>query len=164
MTVLFGVRHLLNTDPPFSNSTCNFTAGYSSVYSDPIGPAFYRRGARASFCSPASRGALFWVSHSPRSGPGGQPQFCCAAHVRSLRPRRSILQPSCDASFRRPVRRIAPTPEQAQHRHLSPGETVLTNTSTRVTIFRRPNGSPSIKTTSGSGSCPQGDRVFAIWL
>ena len=41
MTVLFGVRNLLNTDPPFSNSTYNFTAGYSSVYSDPIGRAFY---------------------------------------------------------------------------------------------------------------------------
>jgi iron complex outermembrane recepter protein len=41
LTVLFGIRNLLNTDPPFSNSTYNFTAGYSSVFSDPIGRTFY---------------------------------------------------------------------------------------------------------------------------
>jgi len=41
MSVLFGIRNLFNTDPPFSNSTYNFTAGYSSVFSDPTGRTFY---------------------------------------------------------------------------------------------------------------------------
>ncbi len=41
MTVLFGIKNLFNTDPPFSNTTNNFTAGYNSVFSDPILRAFY---------------------------------------------------------------------------------------------------------------------------
>ena len=41
LTVLFGVRNLLNTTPPFTNSTNNFTAGYSSTFSDPLLRTFY---------------------------------------------------------------------------------------------------------------------------
>ncbi len=41
LTVLLGVRNLLNTIPPFTNSTANFTAGYSSTFSDPTLRTFY---------------------------------------------------------------------------------------------------------------------------
>ncbi len=41
MTVLFGVRNLLNTNPPFSNTLANFTAGYNSVFSSPLLRTFY---------------------------------------------------------------------------------------------------------------------------
>ncbi len=42
LTVLFGIRNLLNTDPPFSNSSQNnFAAGYNSLFSNPILRDFY---------------------------------------------------------------------------------------------------------------------------
>jgi len=41
LTVLLGVRNLLNTNPPFTNSTNSFAAGYSSVFSDPLLRTFY---------------------------------------------------------------------------------------------------------------------------
>ena len=42
LTVLFGIRNLLNTNPPFTNSAQgNFAAGYNSLYSNPIGRDFY---------------------------------------------------------------------------------------------------------------------------
>jgi iron complex outermembrane receptor protein len=40
-TVLFGIRNLFNTNPPFSNTSGNFTAGYSSVFSNPLLRTFY---------------------------------------------------------------------------------------------------------------------------
>jgi hypothetical protein len=40
--VLFGVRNLLNTNPPFSNSAQNnFAAGYNALLSDPVLRNFY---------------------------------------------------------------------------------------------------------------------------
>ncbi len=42
LKVLFGIRNLLNTNPPFTNSAQgNFAAGYNSLYSNPIGRDFY---------------------------------------------------------------------------------------------------------------------------
>ena len=42
LTVLFGIRNLLNTNPPFTNSAQgNFAAGYNSLFSNPIGRDFY---------------------------------------------------------------------------------------------------------------------------
>ncbi len=42
LRVLFGIRNLLNTNPPFTNSAQgNFAAGYNSLYSNPIGRDFY---------------------------------------------------------------------------------------------------------------------------
>jgi iron complex outermembrane receptor protein len=41
MTVLFGIRNVLNTNPPFSNQTQNFIAGYNPIFSDPLLRTFY---------------------------------------------------------------------------------------------------------------------------
>jgi iron complex outermembrane recepter protein len=42
LTVLFGIRNLFNTNPPFSNSSQNnFAAGYNALFSDPILRDFY---------------------------------------------------------------------------------------------------------------------------
>lgn len=41
LTVLLGVHNLFDKNPPFSNTTANFTAGYNSVFSDPILRTFY---------------------------------------------------------------------------------------------------------------------------
>ncbi len=41
LTVLFGIRNVLNTDPPFSNQTVNWPSGYNPVYSSPILRSFY---------------------------------------------------------------------------------------------------------------------------
>jgi iron complex outermembrane receptor protein len=42
LTVLFGIRNLFNTAPPFSNSSQgNFAAGYNSLFSNPIMRDFY---------------------------------------------------------------------------------------------------------------------------
>ncbi len=42
LTVLFGIRNLFNTNPPFTNAPQgNFAAGYSSVFSNPILRDFY---------------------------------------------------------------------------------------------------------------------------
>ncbi|HEY7889724.1 MAG TPA: TonB-dependent receptor [Steroidobacteraceae bacterium] len=42
LTVLVGIRNLLNTDPPFSNSQQNnFAAGYDALFSDPTLRSFY---------------------------------------------------------------------------------------------------------------------------
>ena len=42
LTVLFGIRNLYNTNPPFSNSSQNnFAAGYNSLFSNPILRDFY---------------------------------------------------------------------------------------------------------------------------
>ncbi len=42
MTVLFGIRNLFNTNPPFTNAQQgNFAAGYSSLFSNPILRDFY---------------------------------------------------------------------------------------------------------------------------
>ena len=42
LTVLFGIRNLFNTNPPFTNSAQgNFAAGYNSLYSNPIMRDFY---------------------------------------------------------------------------------------------------------------------------
>ncbi|HVA41288.1 MAG TPA: hypothetical protein VNF49_11530, partial [Candidatus Binataceae bacterium] len=42
MTVLFGIRNLFNTTPPFTNaSQGNFSAGYSSLFSNPLLRDFY---------------------------------------------------------------------------------------------------------------------------
>jgi iron complex outermembrane receptor protein len=43
LTVLFGIRNLLNTDPPFSNQTTDWQSGYNPRYSDPDGRTFYTR-------------------------------------------------------------------------------------------------------------------------
>jgi hypothetical protein len=40
--VLFGVKNILNTWPPFTNaSTSNFTAGYNPLIADPLLRNFY---------------------------------------------------------------------------------------------------------------------------
>ncbi len=42
LTVLFGIQNLLNTNPPFTNSSQgNFAAGYNSLFSNPIMRDFY---------------------------------------------------------------------------------------------------------------------------
>jgi iron complex outermembrane receptor protein len=42
LTVLFGIHNLLNTNPPFTNSSQNnFAAGYNSLFSNPILRDFY---------------------------------------------------------------------------------------------------------------------------
>ena len=42
LRVLFGIRNLLNTNPPFTNSSQgNFSAGYNSLFSNPIMRDFY---------------------------------------------------------------------------------------------------------------------------
>ncbi len=42
LTVLFGIRNLFNTNPPFTNAVQNnYAAGYSSQYSNPILRQFY---------------------------------------------------------------------------------------------------------------------------
>jgi iron complex outermembrane receptor protein len=42
LTVLFGIRNLFNTNPPFTNSSQgNFAAGYNSLFSNPIMRDFY---------------------------------------------------------------------------------------------------------------------------
>lgn len=42
LTVLFGIRNLFNTNPPFSNSSQNnFAAGYNSLFSSPLLRDFY---------------------------------------------------------------------------------------------------------------------------
>ena len=39
--LLFGVRNLFDTNPPFSNQNQNWQAGYNPVFSDPLGRTFY---------------------------------------------------------------------------------------------------------------------------
>jgi iron complex outermembrane receptor protein len=39
-----GINNLFNTDPPFSNQNQNWQSGYNSVFSSPIGRAYYLRG------------------------------------------------------------------------------------------------------------------------
>ena len=41
LTVLFGVRNLFNKNPPFSNQTGNWPAGYNPIFSSPILRDFY---------------------------------------------------------------------------------------------------------------------------
>ncbi len=41
LTVLFGIRNVLNTDPPFSNQTVNWPSGYNPVYSSALLRSFY---------------------------------------------------------------------------------------------------------------------------
>lgn len=41
VTVLFGIRDVLNTNPPFSNQTGNWPAGYNPVLSSPLLRTFY---------------------------------------------------------------------------------------------------------------------------
>ena len=41
LTVLVGIRNVLNTNPPFSNQTVNWPSGYNPVYSDPLLRTFY---------------------------------------------------------------------------------------------------------------------------
>jgi iron complex outermembrane receptor protein len=43
LTVLFGVRNLFDTKPPFSNQTTYWQAGYNPVLSDALGRTFYAR-------------------------------------------------------------------------------------------------------------------------
>lgn len=43
MTLLVGVRNVFNTNPPFSNQTANWQAGYNPLFSDPTGRAYYAR-------------------------------------------------------------------------------------------------------------------------
>lgn len=43
LKLLVGVHNLLNTNPPFSNQTQNWQAGYNPVFSDPTGRAWYAR-------------------------------------------------------------------------------------------------------------------------
>ncbi len=43
MTILVGVRNILNTNPSFSNQTNNWQAGYNPVFGDPIGRAYYAK-------------------------------------------------------------------------------------------------------------------------
>jgi iron complex outermembrane recepter protein len=43
LKLLVGVHNLLNTDPPFSNQTQNWQAGYNPLFSDPTGRAWYVR-------------------------------------------------------------------------------------------------------------------------
>jgi iron complex outermembrane recepter protein len=41
LTLLFGIRNLFDTTPPFSNQTLNWQAGYNPLFSDPSGRTFY---------------------------------------------------------------------------------------------------------------------------
>jgi iron complex outermembrane receptor protein len=42
LTVLFGIHNLLNTNPPFSNSSQNnFASGYNALFSNPVLRDFY---------------------------------------------------------------------------------------------------------------------------
>jgi iron complex outermembrane receptor protein len=41
LSVLFGVRNIFDTNPPFSNQTANWQTPYNPLFSDPIGRAFY---------------------------------------------------------------------------------------------------------------------------
>jgi iron complex outermembrane receptor protein len=41
LTVLFGIKNLFDTNPPFSNQNATFQAGYNPSLSDPTGRAFY---------------------------------------------------------------------------------------------------------------------------
>jgi iron complex outermembrane recepter protein len=41
LTVLFGVRNVLDRNPPFSNQNANWQAGYNPVFSDPLLRTFY---------------------------------------------------------------------------------------------------------------------------
>jgi iron complex outermembrane receptor protein len=43
LTVLFGIRNLFDTNPPFSNQTANWQTPYNPVFSDPFGRTFYAR-------------------------------------------------------------------------------------------------------------------------
>ncbi|MBV8634664.1 MAG: TonB-dependent receptor, partial [Burkholderiaceae bacterium] len=39
-----GINNLFNTNPPFSNQNQNWQSGYNSVFSSPLGRAYYLRG------------------------------------------------------------------------------------------------------------------------
>jgi iron complex outermembrane receptor protein len=42
LTLLFGIQNLLNTDPPFTNSSQNnFAGGYDELFANPVGRSFY---------------------------------------------------------------------------------------------------------------------------
>jgi iron complex outermembrane recepter protein len=41
LTVLFGIRNMFNRNPPFSNQTENWAAGYNPIFSDPLLRTFY---------------------------------------------------------------------------------------------------------------------------
>jgi iron complex outermembrane receptor protein len=42
LTVLFGIKNILNTSPPFTNAyQGNFAAGYNSITADPLLRNFY---------------------------------------------------------------------------------------------------------------------------
>ena len=42
LTVLFGIKNLINTSPPFSNaSQNNFASGYNALIADPLLRNFY---------------------------------------------------------------------------------------------------------------------------
>ncbi|MHB8814384.1 MAG: energy transducer TonB, partial [Steroidobacteraceae bacterium] len=41
LTVLLGIRNVLNSNPPFSNENANFLAGYNSNLSSPLLRTFY---------------------------------------------------------------------------------------------------------------------------
>lgn len=41
LTVLVGIRNVLNHNPPFSNQLGNWPSGYNPVYSDPTLRTFY---------------------------------------------------------------------------------------------------------------------------
>ncbi len=43
LTLVLGVKNLLNTDPPFSNYTGSFQGSYNPLWSDPIGREYYGR-------------------------------------------------------------------------------------------------------------------------
>lgn len=43
LTVVLGIRNLFNKEPPFSNQTLNWQAGYDPVFSDPILRAYYAK-------------------------------------------------------------------------------------------------------------------------
>jgi hypothetical protein len=41
VTVLLGINSVLNKDPPFSNQTGNWPAGYNPIHSSPLLREFY---------------------------------------------------------------------------------------------------------------------------
>jgi iron complex outermembrane receptor protein len=43
VTLTLGVKNLLNTDPPFSNTTVNFQGSYNPLWSSPVGREYYGR-------------------------------------------------------------------------------------------------------------------------
>ena len=45
ITLIAGIKNLLNTDPPFSNQGTLFQKGYDPRYTDPVGRAYYVRGS-----------------------------------------------------------------------------------------------------------------------